>query len=279
MTLSQHLREARLKLAGLPSGHLEAEVLLAHALDAPRSFLFANPELELPLPRLNRFRQLVNERLNGQPVAYLTGKREFWSLPLQVNPDVLIPRHETELLVETALEHIPVDADWRIVDLGTGSGAIALAVASERPGCHITATDVSPEALDLARTNAANLGFANIEFRPGSWCSPLSGKYQVIISNPPYVAADDPHLVNGDCRFEPDVALTPGIDGLLAIRLITSQAPQYLQDGGWLMFEHGHDQGPAVVKILQQAGFKHARCITDVSGQDRISIGQLPGKS
>ena len=246
---------------------------MAHVLESTRSFLYANPELELPDPRSEAFKKLVKQRAQGQPVAYLTESSEFWSLPLKVNPSVLIPRPDTERLVEAALSKIPVEADWRIADLGTGSGAIALAVASERRKCEIHATDISPAALEVARDNARNLGFDHIQFHCGSWSTPLKGKFHLVLSNPPYIDGNDQHLKKGDLRFEPRGALTPGQDGLSAIREISHPARTMLVDGGWLMVEHGWDQGPASRQILQDAGFTGIETHQDLQNHDRVTVG------
>jgi len=246
---------------------------MAHVLESTRSFLYANPELELPDPRSEAFKKLVKQRVLGQPIAYLTESTEFWSLPLKVNPSVLIPRPDTERLVEAALAKIPVGADWRIADLGTGSGAIALAVASERRKCEIHATDISPAALEVARDNARNLGFNHIQFHCGSWSTPLKGKFHLVLSNPPYIDGNDQHLVKGDLRFEPRSALTPGQDGLSAIREISPLARAMLVDGGWLMLEHGWDQGPASRQILHDAGFTGIETHQDLHSHDRVTVG------
>ncbi len=277
MNLRQQLEAARHRLAGHPAAQLEAEILLAHALESPRSFLYANPDLELPRKRRNAFGRLVRRRARGEPIAYITGEREFWSLPLRVTPDVLIPRPETELLVESALELIPPDAHWHVADLGTGSGAVALALASERRLCEVHATETSRAALDLAGDNAGQLGLATVVFHRGSWCEPLQGRFELIASNPPYVAEDDPHLRKGDCRFEPRQALTPGKDALAAIRLIAGQAPSKLAPGGWLLLEHGPEQGGAVRGILEDAGFTRIESRTDLLRHERVTLGQIQG--
>jgi release factor glutamine methyltransferase len=193
--LRECLNAATRKLSGTPAARLEAEILLAEALESPRSFLYANPELDLPVPRIERFRKLVKRRFHGEPMAYITGRREFWSLPLRITNDVLIPRPETELLVEAALQRLPDGHATRIADLGTGSGAIALAIASERLTCEVFATDLSRAAIDLARKNATTLGLNSVRFFQGSWFEPLAGPFDMVVSNPPYVAADDTHLV------------------------------------------------------------------------------------
>jgi len=246
---------------------------MAHVLESTRSFLYANPELEPPNPRSEAFKKLVKQRALGQPIAYLTESSEFWSLPLKVNPSVLIPRPDTERLVEAALSKIPVEADWRIADLGTGSGAIALAVASERKKCEIHATDISSEAIEVARENARSLGLDHIQFYCGSWSAPLKGKFHLVLSNPPYIDGNDQHLEKGDLRFEPRGALTPGQDGLRAINEISHLARNMLVDGGWLMFEHGWDQGPATRQILQDAGFTDIETQQDLQNHDRVTVG------
>jgi release factor glutamine methyltransferase len=268
------LAEASQKLAGSPSARFDAEILLAHVLESTRSFLYANPELELPHKRTETFKALIKHRVQGQPIAYLVGSSEFWSLPLQINPAVLIPRPETELQVETALEKVPPGADWRIADLGTGSGAIALALASERKKCEIHATDISKAAIRVAKENARLLSIAHILFHTGSWCEPLKGKFHLIVSNPPYVNSGDPHLDKGDLRFEPAKALTPGVDGLSAIREISQMAEPLLLEGGWLMFEHGWEQGSATRQILQDNGFANIETLQDLQGHERVTVGE-----
>lgn len=267
---------AREKLAESPSARFDAEILMAHVLESSRSFLYANPELELPGNRSEVFKKLIKLRVTGQPVAYLTESGEFWSLPLKLSPAVLIPRPETELLVETALGKIPVDADWRIADLGTGSGAIALAIASERKKCEVQATDINPAAIEIARENANRLGFNHIHFYCGSWNEPLKGKFHLVVSNPPYIDANDPHLERGDLRFEPRAALSPGPDGLSAIQRISQLTLSMLVDGGWLMFEHGWNQGPATRSVMQDAGFINIETQQDLQGHDRVTIGEKP---
>jgi release factor glutamine methyltransferase len=272
--LQQQLKSAAQKLAKFPAGRLEAEILLAHALSSPRSFLYANPELDLPIRHKLAFRKLLNRRCKGEPIAYITGTREFWSLPIKVTPDVLIPRHETELLVEAALERVPQFDKNRIADLGTGSGAIALAIASERPVCEVHATEISSTALALARENSENLSI-RLQFSAGSWCDPLDGMFDMIVSNPPYIADNDPHLSQGDCRFEPGNALTPGPDALSDIRLIAQQATGKLNSRGWLLLEHGNEQGAGVREILEQNQFAEIETLPDLSGQERVTAGRL----
>jgi len=263
------------KLGNGREGRLEAEILLAHALEATRSFLYANPELDLPSARVTAFRKLVRRRIRGEPIAYITGRREFWSLPLKVTPGVLIPRPETERLVEAALDHIPHGERWRIADLGTGSGAVALAIASERPHCEIHAGDTSWEAIELAAENARALQILTVTFHRGAWMEPLPGRFDLVVSNPPYVAADDPHLGQGDLRFEPRDALCPGSDPLAAIREIARQAARRLNPGGWLLVEHGTDQGAGVRAVFERAGFRAVRTLLDLAGHERVTEGSV----
>lgn len=276
MTIRALQQCAQSKLAPDPLARLEAEILLCHALEVSRSFLFANPELEVPLKRRADFMNLLQRRIQGEPIAYLVGKRSFWTLELKVTPDVLIPRPETERLVELALEKIPPGSNWRIADLGTGSGAIALAIASERPGCEINATDISQPALKLASENARKYGLDRVQFQHGSWLQPLSGQFQVIVSNPPYVDQNDSHLQQGDCRFEPATALSPGIDGMSAIGEIATESLQKLRPGGWLLVEHGHEQAEGVQNIFRKAGYISVSTQQDLAGLDRVSMGQRP---
>ena len=261
-------------LAESPSARFDTEILMAYVLDATRSFLYANPEFELPDQRSESFKTLVKKRATGQPVAYLTETGEFWSLPLKINADVLIPRPDTELLVETAVEKIPPKTQWRIADLGTGSGAIALAIASEREECEIHATDISAAAISLAKENAGLLDINHVHFHCGSWTEPLKGKFHLIVSNPPYIDGNDPHLTQGDLRFEPTQALTPGPDGLSAIRQIAPLAHSVLYEAGWLMFEHGWGQGPATRAIMLDAGFSNTKTLKDLQGHDRVTFGE-----
>ncbi len=253
---------------------LEAGVLLAHALRTSRTGLLSHPERPVEPAAEERYRTLIARRSRGEPLAYLTGTREFWSLPLAVSAAVLVPRPETELLVERALALCPAPRA-RIADLGTGSGAIALALASERPCWRITATDLSAAALDMARLNARQLGLAGVEFRAGSWFEPLAGeRFALILSNPPYIAGDDPALDDPALAHEPRLALTPGADALACLRVIGRDAPQHLEPGGWLLLEHGAAQGPAVRDELVLAGLRSVRSHRDLAGHERITEGQ-----
>jgi release factor glutamine methyltransferase len=276
-TIDQILRQATQQLAASsPSPRLDAEALLLHVTGLTRATLIIRAHETLAPEYAARLDALLARRVHGEPVAYLTGTREFWSLPLTITPDVLIPRPETELLVEQALQRIPPDAAWLIADLGTGSGAVALAIASERPRCQVIATDASAAALAVARANGARLGIGNIEFRHGEWFAPLAGEtFGLIVSNPPYVAEGDPHLSQGDVRFEPPTALIAGADGLVAIRVIAHDARRHLRPGGSLLIEHGFDQAAAMRALLTDIGYREATTFTDLQGHSRVSAGQL----
>lgn len=255
----------------------DAALLLAHALGRSRGWLYAHGD-EVPEPALlRRFEALLARRLGGEPVAYLTGTRGFWTFELQVTPDTLIPRPETERLVELALERLQPGAALRIADLGTGSGAIALALALERPRAQVVATDASAAALAVAQRNAVALGAGNVSFRQGSWFEPLAGeRFDLVASNPPYVAQGDPHLSRGDLRFEPAAALSSGADGLGDLRTIVRDAPGHLLPGGWLLLEHGFDQGAAVRALLEDAGFGDVATARDLEDRERTSLGRWP---
>ena len=274
-TLQELLKQATTRLAGTsPTPRLDAEILLAHALGHERSHILAHADEAPDAETTRRFENLLAARTEGQPVAYLTSKREFWSLELRVTPATLIPRPETELLVEQALERVPTGAAWPILDLGTGSGAIALALAGELPACRVTATDKSAEALAVARGNAEILGIRNVEFLAGDWFAPLANRrYRLIVSNPPYVEETDPHLLEGDVRFEPRTALAAGADGLDDIRRIVAAAPAHLETGASLLLEHGWRQGDAVRELLREAGFRSATTYSDLAGHGRVTGG------
>ncbi len=278
MIIETVLQQASHKLATVTeTSRLEAEILLAHVLGKSRTWLRTWPEHVPSAGQQRRFHELLARRAAGEPVAHLTGERDFWDMTLRVTPDTLIPRPETERLVELALERIPQEADWRIADLGTGSGAIALALARERPACHVIATDLSADALRVARGNAERLGVGNLEFRHGPWLAPLAGeRLPLIVSNPPYVHPDDPHLTRGDLRFEPASALGSAPDGLRDIREIAHAAREHLTPGGWLLLEHGYDQGPAVRDILATQGYGELATHTDLSGHERVTLGRRP---
>ncbi|MGO1002142.1 peptide chain release factor N(5)-glutamine methyltransferase [Lysobacter sp. CA196] len=259
-------------------GRGEAELLLAHALERPRSWLFAHDDHVMDAEVAQRYRRLVARRVAGEPVAYLLGQRGFWRFDLAVTPATLIPRPETERLVELALARLPEDCDLAVADLGTGSGAIALALAFERPRARVVAVDFSMDALEVARANAASLQLGNVEFRHGDWFAPLAGeRFDLIASNPPYIEDDDIHLQQGDLRHEPRSALASGADGLDAIRVIACDAPMHLQPGGWLLIEHGWEQGAAVRALLSAAGLVDAVTERDLEDRDRVSLARKPG--
>lgn len=257
------------------SAKLDSEVLLTHSLQKEHSYLYTWPENEINTDQLQKFQKLISKRKSGTPIAYLLGNKEFWSLNLTVSPDTLIPRPETELLVEQALNIAPKNESWTIADLGTGSGAIALAVASERTQCQITAVDQSLPALKIARQNAISNNIKNVNFIQSDWFEALvDQQFNLIISNPPYVSAQDPLLSQGDVQFEPTTALASGTDGLDDIRLIIKNAPEYLINGGWLLLEHGFEQHKQVQNIFNSANYKNISTINDLSGHPRVTFAQ-----
>lgn len=276
MNIGELLAQGRSLLADPAAGRLESQVLLGHVLGVNKAHLYANPGSITSTRHCARFLQLVRRRQRGEPIAYLTGQREFWSLPLKVTPDVLIPRPETELLVEAALARIPADAQWRVVDLGTGSGAIAIAIARMRELCEVHATEISSAALAVAMENAEIIVPGRIRFHQGSWLSPLQGLFQFIVSNPPYVAMGDPHLQQGDVRYEPVTALSPGTDGLAAIRQIAGDALLLLDNRGWLAIEHGFEQGEKVRKIMEGLGYSGVDTLKDLADLERVTVGRKP---
>ena len=269
------LSDAAIRLGG-GDARLEAELLLALALGQSRAWLYAHADDAVGQEAGIRFEGLVTRRAGGEPIAYLTGRREFWSLDFAVTPDVLIPRRETELLVELALTRIPADRDCAIADLGTGCGAIALALAHERPRARVLATDASAAALAIARGNARRLGITNVAFAEGDWCVALgSARFDLIASNPPYIESGDPHLGEGDLRCEPASALASGSDGLDAIRAIVGAAPAHLAHGGSLLLEHGWDQAASVRALLEACGLRGVQSRRDGAGHERVTLGQV----
>jgi release factor glutamine methyltransferase len=255
---------------------LDARVLLCHATGRDPAYLIAHPEATLRINELASYQALVERRAQGEPVAYITGEREFYGRSFQVTPAVLIPRPETELLVDLALERIPADGATRALDLGTGSGCVAISLASERSQSKILALDQSVEALTVARRNAVAAHVGNVAFLQSDWFAALGRElFGVIVANPPYVATDDPHLGAGDLRFEPRAALDGGSDGLAAIRRIVVEAKEHLEPGGWLIFEHGHDQGERARWLLHAEGYGEIFTAHDLAGIDRVSAGRL----
>jgi len=254
---------------------VDARALLRAALGVSDTYLVAHPGQPLTEQQHERYRDWVERRRAGEPVAYLTGEREFYSLAFKVTPVVLIPRPETELLVDVALERIPAHAPFRVLDLGTGSGCVAVAIAKHRPRAQVTATEVSRDALAVARENAMRHG-SNIEFIESDWLGALAGRrFDLIVSNPPYVAERDPHLSQGDSRFEPRAALVAGADGLSCIRLIVAQARAHLEPGGGLLFEHGYDQAARCRALLAQAGYRDVTSRRDLASIERVCGGTV----
>jgi len=264
-------------LSGLSdSARLDCEWLLCFVLDKPRSYLHSWPEKMLSQDETVQFEKRLNRRVNGEPIAHILGERGFWSLNLKVTADTLIPRPETERLVELALGLIPNQSQWNILDLGTGTGAIALSLAMERPACFISATDQSLAALDVAKQNAMINKISNIEFIHSNWFAKLKNKkFDVIVSNPPYIEENDPHLQQGDVRFEPLSALTAGEDGLDDIRTIIKSSQAHLTQNGVLLIEHGYNQAESVCDLLNLAGFNKVKNFKDDNDIPRISIGYI----
>lgn len=259
----------------------EAEILLGAALGRPRAYLLAHPEQTvLDCEATDRYEAGIRRRALGEPIAYIVGEKEFWSLPIGVEPGVLIPRPETELLVERSLLHLPAQAGADVLDLAAGSGAIALAVASERPDCRVIGTDASTEAVAVARRNAQRLGLAGrVEFRVGHWLEPVAGlRFDVIVSNPPYIAQEDARVEPAVRRFEPHSALFAGPTGLEALALVAAQAPAYLVPGGWLILEHGDLQGGAVRRLLEAGGLTGVATHRDLAGRERCTEGCRPSR-
>jgi release factor glutamine methyltransferase len=267
------LRRAAARLDG-PDARWEAEALLAHALGRDRSWLFAHGDDSLDGADAESFAALVERRRGGEPLAHVLGRRAFWRLDLRVTPATLVPRPDTELLVELALERLPEESAADVLDLGTGTGAVALAIAMERPAARVVAVDASDAALEVARANAADHGLGSVEFVRSDWFAALAGRtFDVVVGNPPYLAGDDPHLA-GELRYEPRAALVSGYDGLDDIRRIAVDARAATREGGWLLLEHGWTQGEAVRAILAEAGWRDIKTNRDLEGRDRVTQGQ-----
>lgn len=273
------LADATTQLACISdSARLDAQVLLAHVLGCTRTELITHDQAQVPDEQASRFRTLLAERIRGVPVAYLVGSREFWSLSLLVTPSVLVPRPDTELLVELALARLPRNDSPEVLDLGTGSGAIALAVAAERPAARVTGTDVSVQAIEVARENARRLDLSRVRFRAGDWFGAVPGeRFDLVVCNPPYVAAGDPHLAA--LAAEPFKALSPGTTGLEDFGRIIPAAPAHLRESGWLLLEHGADQAAAVQNLLEHHGFLDVTSHPDASGTPRVTLGSFNSKS
>ncbi|MGZ4960534.1 MAG: peptide chain release factor N(5)-glutamine methyltransferase [Methylomonas sp.] len=256
------------------SPQLDAEVLLCHCLHKNRSFLRAWPEHQPTAAEIAGFQLLIDQRLQGMPVAYLTGKREFWSRDFRVGPGVLIPRPDTELLIELSLGLLPEDKPCKIIDLGTGSGIIGVTLAAERPLADVTATDLRLSALSIAQENAERLNTLNVRFLQSHWFDAvIEHDFDLVISNPPYIAADDPHLTQGDVRFEPDTALVSDESGLKDLRLIAEQARRHLRNNGHLLVEHGYNQQAEVQDIFKVLNYRQVQTHADLSGNPRVTSG------
>lgn len=277
-TVQQWLQTARQQLAQFvppDEASMEAQILLMHVLNVNRAWLIAHATDNLTDMSITKVESLLQRRLQGEPVAHILGSREFFGLALKVTPDTLIPRPDTETLVEAALAK--VNGRMRVLDLGTGTGAIALAIARHAPHCEVIAVDASTGALAVAQENAQALHLNNVQCVQSNWFAALPAhRFDLIVSNPPYIETDDPHLLQGDLRFEPISALASGADGLQDIRQIIAEAPDYLNAGGWLMLEHGYNQAEAVQQLLNAQGLRTVETIKDLGGQPRVTIAQWP---
>lgn len=259
------------------SAAIDTEVLLLHCINKPRSFLYSWPERQLNDEQQRQFEQLIARRAQGTPVAHIVGVREFWSLPFMVNESTLIPRPDTEILVETAL-NLPLPADSAVLDLGTGTGAIALSLAHERNHWQVTAVDKVDDAVQLANANREQLALSNVTVLQSDWFSAVTAaQFDLIVSNPPYISEQDVHLDLGDVRFEPRSALTAADDGFADLFFIADQARQYLKDHGYLLLEHGYTQGPVLREQLTQLGYQNVATVRDFGSNERCTLGQWCG--
>ncbi len=273
-SLNEIINTSIRQLTNSDTPRLDAEILLCHILKKNHSYLYTWPEQQLPDEQYQQFQTLLIKRIQGEPIAYLTGSKEFWSLELEVTKNTLIPRPETELLVEHALKHLPLESSVQVIDLGTGTGAIALAIAKERPQCHIIATDKSVQALQIAQHNAKRLEIYNIEFIVSDWFSSKLQPASLIVSNPPYISINDPHLTQGDIQYEPLSSLVSGVDGLVDIRQIIVQSYEHLLNQGWLLLEHGYNQAEQVRHLLAENNYQSVITYNDLAGQPRVTVGQ-----
>lgn len=275
MQIVDAVKHAQQELVESDSARLDAELLLCSVLKCERTYLYTHPERALSKVEINSFNELIVLRTAGHPIAHLIQKKEFWSLELKVTNDTLIPRPETEVLVEAALNCIPKESSCSVLELGTGTGAISIAIASDRRLANITATDIKENALQIAQLNAESHQLNNIAFEKADWFDLKNiNTYDLIVSNPPYISIDDPHLRQGDVRFEPESALVSGIEGLDDIYIIIAGAKKYLNTNGWLLLEHGYQQGKAIRQLLKENNFSSISTLKDYSNLDRVSIGQ-----
>ena len=273
MDYQQWLSQAAARFNQSDSPKRDAEILLSFVTGRARTYLLAFGETQLTAEQLAALESLAARREQGEPIAYLVGEREFWSLPLSVSSATLIPRPDTECLVEQALAHLPA-TPCRILDLGTGTGAIALALASERPDCAVMGVDIKADAVALARHNASKLAITNVNFQQSSWFDSVNGRFTLIVRNPPYIDANDPHLNEGDVRYEPHSALVAEAEGIADLAEIIRQSPAYLEVGGWLMLEHGWQQATAVQQLLSNSGVSAVMTYKDYGNNDRVTLGQ-----
>jgi release factor glutamine methyltransferase len=274
LTVKKLLQDAERQLRSFETARLDAEILFCHSTGLDRSAMYSHPEKIISNDLVLTFKALIDRRLAGQPIAYITVKKEFWSIELHVDQNTLIPRPETESLIDAALDHIPSNQLLHIADLGTGCGCIAIAIATERPACHITATDISVDALWVAQTNAQKLGINNISFIKSDWYSAIQDSFDLIISNPPYIRDGDKHLNQGDVLHEPRIALSGGYDGFQSINQIVSASPDYIKQNGWLLIEHGYDQGEFSRLLFDEYQFTDIETRYDYDGHERLTCGR-----